>query len=278
MHSSHFPSFLNYALSSVFRRSFAVLIVVFVCATTLFVRAQDAANKRGFHPGNSYSLGDFETINTTNGNVMLRFPLGSLGAGRGDVNASINLVYNSKLYDGETEYFRNELYPCEYPPQDEAPYPGHCPYYTKNVLKPSEEGGWQYFLGFQLKMEDRRSQYANVPYLEQPQCRDYYGGVADGYLTMTYVHKLFVIFPDGSKHEMIPNTYANDMLQDRYFRVRHDGVLEDCGGYQQHTGSAMAYHSVDGTFVRLEFYMMGIGILTTTPGHCISPTAHVTTQ
>jgi len=60
--------------------------------------AQESAPKRGFQPGNSYALGDIETINTTNGNLMIHFPLASLPVGRGGLTAGINLIYNSKLY------------------------------------------------------------------------------------------------------------------------------------------------------------------------------------
>ena len=52
--------------------SFCVTFLVLLFTSSAL--AQDASNKRGFQPGNSFAIGDFETINTTNGNLMLRFP------------------------------------------------------------------------------------------------------------------------------------------------------------------------------------------------------------
>jgi hypothetical protein len=58
------------------------LLISLSCFLTGSSLAQEAANKRGFQPGNSFAIGDFETINTTNGNLILRFPLGGPPAGR----------------------------------------------------------------------------------------------------------------------------------------------------------------------------------------------------
>lgn len=43
-------------------------IVLLIFGFTSPCLAQEASNKRGFQPGNSFAIGDFETINTTNGN------------------------------------------------------------------------------------------------------------------------------------------------------------------------------------------------------------------
>jgi hypothetical protein len=76
-----------------------------ICLIASVGVAQDGSNKRGFAPGNSFSVGDIETINTTNGNLMLRFPLTTLPAGRNGLSAGLTLYYNSKLYDTETQWF-----------------------------------------------------------------------------------------------------------------------------------------------------------------------------
>jgi hypothetical protein len=44
---------------------------------------QGSTPQRGYQPGGSYALSDIETINTTNGNLMLNLPLGRLAPGRG---------------------------------------------------------------------------------------------------------------------------------------------------------------------------------------------------
>ena len=94
-----------------FRRSYSHSLNIFnrtallICFFTSLCVAQDGSTKRGFSPGNSFSIGDIETINTTNGNLMLRFPMASLPAGRNGLSAGLNLYYNSKLYDAETQWF-----------------------------------------------------------------------------------------------------------------------------------------------------------------------------
>lgn len=74
---------------------FAILFLSF-SATVI---AQEKSPERGFRPAGSYALGYIETISTTSGNMMLRVPLAGLPPGRGSLAASLNLIYNSKLYD-----------------------------------------------------------------------------------------------------------------------------------------------------------------------------------
>ena len=54
--------------------------------------AQDSGPKRGFNPGGSFALSDIESINMTNGNMMLHFPLAALPAGRGGERTSTTTV------------------------------------------------------------------------------------------------------------------------------------------------------------------------------------------
>src|ERR1044072_867057 len=77
-----------------------ILLGVFVMAN-----AQESAPKRGFNPGNSFALGDFESINMSNGNMMMHFPLASLPAGRGGLAGAINLIYNNKNYNSRTSWY-----------------------------------------------------------------------------------------------------------------------------------------------------------------------------
>jgi len=156
MFNTHFRSLISICLIS--------LITLLWTGESL---AQDASNRRGFQPGNSFAIGDFETINTTNGNLMLRFPLGGLPAGRNGLTAGINLFYNSKLLDSETQYFRKENEECEI-----VGGAGEgvlvCPYYQKQVLKESEQGGWQFGAIYSLKLIDRHDQFNNIPWEQRP--------------------------------------------------------------------------------------------------------------
>ncbi len=193
--------------------------------------------ERGAKVGNSFAVGDFEVINTTNGNLMLNFPLGSLPPGRGEVGGSVSLVYNSKLWDTKTEKIEDYR---------GGPRP---PHFDKTLLYPSTTGGWTISPGVTtIEYEDRRTQYGG----EWPSCP--WGQGDDTGIRMTYVHKVRVVLPDGSKHEMVPNGYADTpLLNDGFYKVRVDGWIENCGGQRTRTGHPMVYHSIDGTYLRLEY-------------------------
>lgn len=228
-------------------------IVLLIFGFTSHCLAQQASNKRGFQPGNSFAIGDFETINTTNGNLMLRFPLGALPAGRNGLTAGINLYYNSKLYDSETAYFLNENESCEIVGSE----PGIlvCPYYQKSVLKESPEGGWHLSMGYSLKLIDRHDQFTNVPTEKRPQCwNPNLYSESPGYYEMRYHYKLMLVMPDGSTHEMRPNGWSdgnfNDPLGD-WFDIRPDGYWNDCVNIQWYPNT-ITYYSIDGSFMRLD--------------------------
>ena len=165
---------------------YLILALVLFCGGTMKAWAQDAAtNKRGFQPGNAYAISEIESINMTNGNVGLRFPLASLPVGRGGLTASINLLYNSKLYDSEIAYFLDETLPepCEWQGGDPPEGALVCTYYQKRLLKPSEDGGWRYGMSYSLKLIDRHDQLANIPVDQRPECfaDGPFGGITPGY-------------------------------------------------------------------------------------------------
>src|SRR6185295_5908924 len=220
------------------------------------VMGQDKTAQRGFQPGNSFSVGDFETINTTSGNLMLHFPVGSLPPGRNGLTAGFNLIYNSKLLDRETAYFRDETHQCE---GDGEGGPYVCPYYQKSLLKLSDEGGWRLSHEFRLKLIDRRAQYGNVPLDQQPQCLIYGGTVGPAYNEMTSRWKLMITFPDGSSHMLRPygfsDSYGDDPQGD-FYNVRPDGFLENCryDDWYKVNGVRVpiTYYSTDGSFLLLQ--------------------------
>jgi hypothetical protein len=101
--------------------------------------AQESGPKRGFNPGNSFALSDFESINMSNGNMMMHFPLASLPAGRGGLAGAINLLYNNKYYNSRTSWYEDGgrwncgLQPC---------------YYQRTELGFTSDGGWRYGVGY----------------------------------------------------------------------------------------------------------------------------------
>lgn len=82
-----------------------VVPIVLAGATSLVQAQQDQTPARGFSPNGSYALTDLETINTANGDMMLRIPLASLPPARGGLAARLFLIYNSKLWDSHA-YFQ----------------------------------------------------------------------------------------------------------------------------------------------------------------------------
>ncbi len=227
-------------LSLTIRRIATYLLLATVClfAAITMVPAQETANNpdRGAKVGNAYAVGDFEVINTTNGNLMLNFPLGSLPAGRGEVGGGVSLVYNSKLWDMKTEKIEDHR---------GSPRP---PHFDKSLIYQSSTGGWKMNPGVTtIEREDRRSEYGG----DWPSCPN---GGGDPWLQMTYIHKVRVVLPDGSKHEMIPNGHSDTpSVNDGFYRVRVDGWIENCGGTRTRTGQPMVYRSIDGTYLRLEY-------------------------
>jgi hypothetical protein len=230
-------------------------ILLLAAATCL---SQNASNSRGFQPGNSFAVGDFETINMSNGNLMLNFPMGALPAGRNGLSASINLVYNSKQLDSTTKYFVKEE-TCEMQGQ-EPDARMVCDMYQRTVLKHAgeQEGGWRLNWFYALKLVDRWDELSEIPQHLQPLCWANSGqisGPPSGEQRFRY--KLFLVLPDGSKHEMRPSGYSDGVLTDPladYFDIRPDGYQDLCQQGQPpiwNTGT-LTYYSTDGSHLRLD--------------------------
>ena len=62
--------------------SLAVIVLV-VCLSAIPTRAQlPPSPEHGFQPAGSFALSNIETINTANGNMILRVPIAALPPGR----------------------------------------------------------------------------------------------------------------------------------------------------------------------------------------------------
>src|SRR5438477_7922785 len=77
-------------------------IILLLVGWVTGVAQQGTTPQRGFQPGGSYALSNIETINTTNGDVMLNFPF-QLPPGRGGFAAQLGLHYDSKDLDSYVE-------------------------------------------------------------------------------------------------------------------------------------------------------------------------------
>jgi len=208
-----------------------------VCGTVLVLLAGAVSGlaqgnetpQRGFWPGGSYGLGDIETINTTNGNLLFNIPLVSLPPGHGgSPGASVNLVYNSKLWDtfGSVCYL------------DGIDYGG-------TDLRPSPEGGWRYGFGYQLQLFD----YYSDTGVSGDDCID---------PASNDIYLLKVSFPDGSLHEFYPLGYRS--YRKPYSSLRPDGWLHSCySGDNPYITGTMTYFTIDGTYLRLDIQHDGDG-------------------
>ncbi|HEY0324117.1 MAG TPA: RHS repeat-associated core domain-containing protein [Pyrinomonadaceae bacterium] len=237
---------------------FSFLIVLLLFSSASIQAQEQKTPDRGFMPSGSYALGDIETVNTTNGNLMLNLPVAALPPGRGGLAARISLFYNSKLFDPHTQYRDCARTPYGSPFWPKTPAGPECggDTITQAVLaaRKSDQAGWRYGYKYQIELQERDysppSSY-NTNYYNP--CSDY------PYL---YYFKLFIIFPDGSKHEF--RLLDKDEL-DGYFKYQPDGSTS---GWNPNTNSGycpsdapintkMVYYSTDGTYLRLEFEQDG---------------------
>jgi RHS repeat-associated protein len=185
-------------------------------------------------------MSDFETINTTNGNLILNFPLGGAAPGRGAITGAMSLRYNSKLYDSQVAVLSdhsNQLTP-------------------QNYLVQTDEGGWHLTstLNYTIKIVNR-ADVEDGPAQCTPD-----GGLENK--RAVYVWKLKVVYPDGAEREFRPAGYS-DILGDGYFNVNPStGELRDVTANGGREGSCLdqrygfasnplTYFSTDGTYTRL---------------------------
>src|SRR5689334_12665082 len=81
------------------------LFILLFTAVTAIGQTQDQDPKRGNYAGASFASSSIESVNITNGNLLVDLPLVSLPAGRNGLSAGVRLNYNSKLWTTETEQF-----------------------------------------------------------------------------------------------------------------------------------------------------------------------------
>jgi RHS repeat-associated protein len=114
-----------------------LFVVVLVCVACGEMRAQDVnpIPVRGFLPGHDQLSGSIDNIDIASGKLNVTIPLGSLPRGKGGTGYSLNLQYESRLYDLQEDILRIEQSGF-IPPQ-----PFLYPYAT---LVGGFGGGWNY--------------------------------------------------------------------------------------------------------------------------------------
>lgn len=214
---------------------FGSIILLVTALLPILAQGQDKRDPdRGFVAGGSYALSNIETINTTNGNLVLNIPLATLPAGRGP-GYTFALRYDSKIWDNKGTHTTDGQ-------KDES---GEDVYFSLDEVSASEKGGWHYSSFYRLEVLDRLA-------LEPiPTC----GTPSDDYQKSYYKYKVKMNFPDGSVHEFRP-LGQSEFFPDGYFAVDPNGRTytgdgNNCTSDSQGTTSGMTYYSTDGSFLRL---------------------------
>ncbi len=212
------------------------LAVVIVSAHTICSAQQEKPPVRGFEPGGSYSLSNIESVNTTNGNVMLSFPF-KLPPGRGGFAGQLGLHYDSKDIDSSVVDYSG-------PPNYNTIY--------RAMLGPSDQGGWHYGLGYGLQLYDRLWERSGAR-----DCGD------------VYHWQVRVALPDGSVHEMIPRGWNSFNSGDGFYRIMPGYQAECrctgtdpsdpnyCVSYDvismPYSTGTITYYSFDGSYLKLDW-------------------------
>ena len=227
--------------------------------------AQDTeVPERGLQVTGSYRLGEIETINTKNGNVMLSVPLGSLPPGRaGEPGFALALNYNSKLWDLWVKNVPLGGTVTPQPPpgpgqQGPPPPPRRTQYQIHRELRKNfANPGWHYNYDYLLRVEDRSWHHPELNNLPTEPTPNY--EVEDR--KSWYRYKVWMVLPDGSARLFRPvgeSDLAGCSLgcDDDYFRILPTGWKRKddyTNGWERPVGSTVSYYSVDGSYLRLDF-------------------------
>jgi len=183
----------------------------------------------GFYPFGSYSTDGIESINNVTGNVTLSIPLAQLPPGRGGSSFKLNVYYNSSIFDIQESIVNSNQLQLQY--------------------IQSNAGGWRYGYMYEVGWDARP---APVSGSLAPTCGEQY-----------YIYKAYVLFPDGSRHDLRLEGYSdyNDPILnsgDSYYPISPagtvaSGVPGSCSLTPPSVVSTtrLVYVTVDGTYVRL---------------------------
>ena len=182
---------------------------------------------RGFHVGGGFNVSDIETINMVTGNVMLRIPLASLPPGRGGSAFTLDLLYNSQIWDVEPVLHQSSETETE----------------LRHRLVRSSEGGWRYGFEYGLEMEYRHAVTGGV------ECTTNHFA--------HYAYKMRVHFPDGSAHLLrLMNTQdtQGDNRGDGFYAYSPTGRRGPCLTQGADIAGDVRYVTTDGAFAHVTLH------------------------
>jgi RHS repeat-associated protein len=209
-------------LAAIMRRSPAVVFLLsFVTLAGAQVGNVQTRPERGFLPSGSYTIGDIESINATNGNLLLMIPVAKLPPGRAGHDAGVSLVYNSALYDVSLDFLTHTS-------------PPYGTFLTQS-LERSEYGGWQYGFHYGLLFEQRELS-------ESLNCS---GGDEN-----RFIYKMSLLLPDGSVR-LLRLKGQEDPTNTGFYNLGPWGKRSPCYS-QELVSSNLTYFTTDGSFIRVE--------------------------
>jgi hypothetical protein len=168
---------------------------------------------RGFQPAGSYAVSQLESVNNVTGGITLRIPLAKV-AGRNGSGLSLDLVYNSALYNLQTQQASEDLV------MDYVTSMGDI---SLNMLNVSNGGGWRYSHRYSLDIDSR-------------------GGTVPG-------TRLTLVTGDGGSHPLwlrVPVAGQNDIDGFSQFDITGTNI------YGTYIGPNLTYYTTDGSFIRVE--------------------------
>jgi hypothetical protein len=199
-------------------------VACLVLAASVQAQQPDPAARpdRGVKPIGSYALSEIENISLANGNLGLSIPLASLPpiAG-GRLSWTVAAHYNSKNWDQASQEF--------------SPDTNHGQFWNEQFISGSSTGGWSPVAGqygiFQTVATDDFTP-------ADPGCT---GGLACQ--QNSYNFKLFLMDPDGGRHELRPVDFPSGDGSSISWRMGFYNVTP------QTSGSTMRYYSFDGSYI-----------------------------
>jgi RHS repeat-associated protein len=210
---------------SVSRPNYLLFAATVLLAVSSIAFGQERQPSRGLQFGNSYATNGIDSVNVSNGNVVVNLPVASLPAGRGtSPGFTVTLQYNSKLWDSRQLFFTDAIQPGS----SSEPQPTLPTYnYSTNTLELSDRGGWKLLTGYRIIETDRLN-------LENPNpCL-----MGDPVEKLAARWKLEVEFPDGTVRQFIPTTSGT--FHSGYYGMNSNG-LGTTALTQAHPGNSLCY-------------------------------------
>ena len=167
----------------------------------------------GFLPSGIYSISQTESVNDSTGTVTARIPLAKV-AGKNGSGLSLDLVYNSALYNLKTQHATEDVV---------VDYNTSMGTVDLNMLSVSMAGGWHYSHRYALETDSRM-------------------GTNAGY-------RLTLVAGDGASHQLwLRVPVAGQNYDDGYSVFDITGQSASSGSI----GPNLTYYTTDGSFIRVE--------------------------